>query len=265
MESCLASSLRDVYNHFQASYEYSAASLQFLVHQGWEADFFVVTGVSIVAIDGPVASGKTAVGRLLARRLGHSFFDTGAMYRAVTWLALEAEVDLDDADGLTRLASERVIEVVFDDEGNAAILLDQRDATAYLRLQEVEEGVSQVSRVPGVREAMVAQQRRIAQKGRLIIVGRDIGTVVMPDAPVKVFLTASVEERARRRYQEFQALGKLVEYGLVLEELERRDRLDSERVVAPLRPALDASIVDTDGLSVEEVVVRIVGLVEERS
>ena len=216
----------------------------------------------VIAIDGPVASGKTAVGRLLARRLGYRFLDTGAMYRAVTWAAMEAGVDLGNAEVLTDLAQERVMEVVFDDEGEVRVLLDKRDVTPYLRRQEVEEGVSQVAKVPGVRDVLVAHQRRIAQGERLVMAGRDIGTVVLPEAPVKVFLTASVEERARRRYQELQSMGKVMEYRQVLEDTEQRDRLDSERQVAPLRAAEDASVMATDGLSVEQAVERIMALVE---
>ena len=198
----------------------------------------------------------------IARKLDYLYFDTGAMYRAVTWMAMEAGVDLENADSLTRLASERAMEVVFDNEGHATIHVDQRDVTPFLRSQEVEKAVSQVARAPGVRELLVAQQRRVAREGRLVMVGRDIGTVVLSEAPVKVFLTASVEERARRRYEELRLLGKAVEYPRVLEDMERRDRLDSERKVAPLQPAQDASLVMTDGISVEEVVERILALLE---
>ena len=217
---------------------------------------------SVIAIDGPVASGKTAVGRLLAQRLGYRFLDTGAMYRAITWVAVEAGVDLGSAELLTDLAQERVMEVVFDDEGEVRILLDRRDVTPYLRRQEIEEGVSRVSRVPGVRDVLVAHQRRLAKGERLVMAGRDIGTVVLPEAPVKVFLTASAEERARRRYQELQSMGKVMGYQQVLEDTEQRDRLDTERPIAPLRPAEDASEVKTDGLSVEQVIEHIMALVE---
>ena len=220
------------------------------------------TKPSVIAIDGPVACGKTAVGRLLAQRLGYKFLDTGAMYRAITWVAVEAGVDLGSAKDLAELAREREMEVVFDDEGEARILLDQRDATPHLRRYDVEASVSQVSLVPGVRDVLVAHQRRLAQGERMVMAGRDIGTVVLPEAPVKVFLTAPVEERARRRHEELERMGKGMEYRQVLEDTVRRDRLDTERPIAPLRPAEDASEVKTDGLSVEQVVEHVVAMVE---
>ena len=220
--------------------------------------------VAIIALDGPVASGKTAVGRLVARRLGYRFLDTGIMYRAMTWAALEARVDPKDGTALTRLAKKRNIEVVFADAGRASVLIDHRDVTAHLWEQTVEQNVSLVSQVAGVRRVLVLKQRQIAGMGPVVMAGRDIGTVVLPDAPVKVYLTASVAERARRRHQELQASGVHLPYAQVLEELTQRDRLDSERKVAPLRPAPDAKVIVTDGLSVEEVTERILELVGRR-
>ncbi len=216
-----------------------------------------------IAIDGPVASGKTAVGRLLAQRLGYRFLDTGLMYRAVTWLALEEGVDLADSERLAKLVQAQHMEVAFEDGGQVSFLIDNQDITPYLRLQEVERGVSQVARIPAVREEMVTLQRRIGREGRVVMVGRDIGTVVLPDAPLKVFLTAAVEERARRRHQELQRLGTTVEYERVLTELQERDRLDSERAIAPLRHADDATVLTTDGLSVQDVVEWVVSLLEK--
>jgi cytidylate kinase len=223
---------------------------------------FVVKPTTI-AIDGPVASGKTAVGRLLAQRLAYRFLDTGLMYRAVTWLALEEGVDLAGSEHLARLVQAQHMEVAFEDGNQVSFLIGNKDVTPNLRLPEVERGVSQVARIPAVREEMVTLQRRIGREGRVVMVGRDIGTVVLPDAPLKVFLTAAVEERARRRHQELQGLGATVEYERVLTELQQRDRLDSERAIAPLRPADDATVLTTGGLSVQDVVEWVVSLLEE--
>ena len=216
-----------------------------------------------IAIDGPVASGKTTVGWLLAQKLGYRFLDTGVMYRALTWAALEAGVNPKDSTGLVRLAREQVMEVVFQQDGKVSILVSDRDVTPYLRHHEVGQNVSLVARVAGVRDVLVSQQRCIAEEGPVVMAGRDIGTVVLPDAPVKVFLMASVAERARRRRAELQALGYDVPYRRVLEELEQRDRLDSERRVAPLRPAPDAHVIVTDDRSAEEIVERILELVRQ--
>ena len=217
---------------------------------------------TVIAIDGPVASGKTAIGRILARRLGYRCLDTGLLYRAVAWVAMEAGADLDDADLLVRLVQEQQVEVVFDDFSEASILVSGRNLMPYLEQPEVAEGASQVAQVPGVRQALLALQRRIGREDEVVMMGRDIGTVVLPDAPLKVFLTASVKERARRRYLELQAQEEKVDFPQVLEELEQRDRRDSERAVAPLRPAEDAQVVETDGLSVQDVVKCVIDLLE---
>ena len=217
---------------------------------------------STISIDGPVASGKTTVGRLLAQKLGYRFLDTGVMYRALTWAALEAGVSAKDSIGLVRLTREQVMEVVFRQDGKVSILVGDRDVTPYLWHHEVGQNVSLVAQIAGVRDVLVSHQRRIAQEGSVVMAGRDIGTVVLPDAPVKVFLMASVAERARRRRAELQALGYDVPYRRVLEELEQRDRLDSERRVAPLRPAPDAHVIVTDDRSAEEIVERILELVK---
>ena len=208
--------------------------------------------VTPIAVDGPVASGKTAVGRLLSRKLGYRFLDTGIMYRALTWLALERGVDPGDADGLVAMAKGHELGVVFGDDEDARILVDDQDVTPNLWRQEVDQAVSLVSRVAGIRELLVEHQRRIAAEGAVVMVGRDVGTVVLPDAPLKLFLTASKEERARRRYEELKTVGQGLSYEQVLSDLERRDRLDTEREVGPLRPATDACVMETDDLSLEE-------------
>ncbi|MBI4201378.1 MAG: (d)CMP kinase [Chloroflexi bacterium] len=219
---------------------------------------------SVIAIDGPVASGKTAVGRLLAQRLGYRFLDTGTMYRALTWIALKEGTGANDSPGLARLARKRRIEVVFQQNRGVSLLVDGQDVTPHLRRPEVERQVSLVAQVAGVRKVLSGQQRRIARDGPVVMAGRDIGTVVLADAPLKVFLAASVEERARRRYSELHSARQDTSFQQVLEELEERDRLDTNRKVAPLRQADDAVTIDTDGLSVEQVVERILGLVRQR-
>lgn len=218
---------------------------------------------AIIAVDGPVASGKTAVGRLLAQELGYRFLDTGVMYRAITWAALEAGVSPKDRDGLVKLAREQAVEVVLQQGREASVLVNHKDVTSYLWHQVVEQKVSLVAQIAGVREVLLSQQRCIAQQGPLVMAGRDIGTVVVPDAPLKVFLTASVAERARRRQIELQARGQDVPYQQVLKEMEERDQLDSERKIAPLRPARDAHIILTDDRGVEEVVKQIMKLVNQ--
>ena len=209
---------------------------------------------TVIAIDGPVASGKTAVGRLLGQKLGYRFLDTGIMYRALAWIALERGMNPKDSAGMVKLAHERSTKVVFQQNGDVTVLVNQTDVTPYLWYQDIEDRVSLVAQVAGVREVLVEQQRSIGQGGLVVMVGRDIGTVVLPDAQLKVFLAASIAERARRRHAEFQALGRDLSYQRVLYDLEERDRLDSERKIAPLRPASDARIVLTDDRSVEGVV-----------
>jgi cytidylate kinase len=218
-----------------------------------------------IAVDGSAASGKSSVGREVARRLGYPFLDTGVMYRAATVAALERGVDPDDAEGLGRLACSIRIDVSLQrpgTDGASRVWLDGRDVTEELRRPDVEEMVSLVSRVPAVREALVALQRKIASEQPLVMAGRDIGTVVLPDADLKVYLDASLAERARRRRQEFARLGREVSAETVLDDIRRRDRLDSTRDVSPLRAADDAVVINTDGMTLEQVVDAVMELVE---
>ena len=203
-----------------------------------------------IAIDGPAASGKTSVGRALAAKLGCPFVDTGLMYRAVTTLALERGIPLDDAGALSRLAERERI------EPGERVLANGADVTDGLWSMEVERNVSRVSAVSGVRRALVAQQRRLAEQG-VVMVGRDIGSVVLPCA-AKVYLDASIGERARRRAAETGAPDE----ERVRAELERRDRLDSERGDSPLRVPDGAVVVDTDGLDVDGVVAAVLEALE---
>lgn len=209
-----------------------------------------------IAIDGPAASGKSTIADLLARRLGYLYFDTGVMYRAVTWAALARNIPIEDEAAVTRLAASLRIEVTPPTVGDGrryTVLADGVDVTWAIRTPEVDANVSRVSAYPGVRSAVVPQQRRIAAQGAVIMVGRDIGTVVLPNADVKLYLDATVEERARRRWLEMQARGERADYEPVLASMRQRDEIDSHREVSPLRAAHDAIILDTTGKSVEEV------------
>lgn len=215
---------------------------------------------STIAIDGPVASGKTAVGRLLAQRLEYRFLDTGSMYRAVTWVALKRDMSPYDEAMLGQLAQETVMDIRWDN--GMRVLVDRCDITDELRQPEVERAVSLISRVGLVRRALVEQQQHLASGGRIVVAGRDVGTVVLPQADLKLFLRASPEERAQRRYTELVAQSQQTPLKQVLEELEQRDRLDSCRTESPLRPAEDAHLLDTDGIDVEQVVERILAMME---
>jgi cytidylate kinase len=209
-----------------------------------------------IAIDGPGAVGKNAIGSLLAQRLGYRFLDTGAMYRALTWLALELGIDLEDEKALEELALGANIELAAE-----AVMVADRDVTGDIRGEEVERGVSLVAKVAGVRRALVAKQQQLAQGGQVVMAGRDIGTVVLPHAELKLYLAASAEERAHRRYLELVQRGEEAHYEQVLAELKRRDKIDSERALAPLQPAPDAKIIDTDGLNIEQVLAEIMGII----
>ena len=216
---------------------------------------------STIAIDGPGAVGKTTVGRMLSDRIGFLFIDTGVMYRAVTAVAIQRDVDTDDKDAVTGLARSVDIRITGGPgPGSQKVIVDGSDVTASIRSQAVDRRVSAVSSYPGVREAMVDQQRALASREGVVMVGRDIGTVVLPDAKLKIYLTASAEARARRRYAELGDAGSDVSFNSVLQALERRDKTDSERAHSPLKPALDSIIVDTSHLTADQVVDRIMEL-----
>lgn len=219
-----------------------------------------------IAIDGPAGAGKSTIGALVAERLGYLFLDTGAMYRAVALAALRRGLDPDDGEGLGVLAREVRIAIgppTVRDGRAYSVLLDGDDVTWAIRSAEVDLVVSQVARIPAVRDAMVAQQRALAGRGRVVMVGRDIGTVVLPDADRKIFLTASAAERARRRGEELAGRGEVRPRQELLREILRRDRLDSERVVSPLRPAEDAIVVQTDGSSVGQALEQVLEVVRK--
>lgn len=218
---------------------------------------------SIIAIDGPAASGKSTIGLRLANALGHLFFDTGLMYRAVTWLALDHDINLSDEAAITILAEKTQIDVqpASKPDGRACdVLVAGNDITWEARLPEVEANVSVVSAYRGVREALSGQQRRIGKRGRIVMVGRDIGTVVLPDADLKIYLDASAEERAKRRYDEIIARGGSADYGDILAKVIERDRIDSTRDVAPLKVAEDAVVIHTDKLTEDQVFEQVLSL-----
>lgn len=219
---------------------------------------------TIIAIDGPAASGKTTLGKRLAGHLGYLFFDTGVMYRAVTWAAICKAVPFEDEPGITTLAENVQIDVrpaSVDDGRENDILVDGKDATWDIRRAEVDANVSVVSAYPEVRRALSAQQRRIGKRGRIVMVGRDIGTVVLPEADLKVYLDASAEERARRRYDELVARGVPAQYDAIYSAVLARDKIDSSRDVAPLRPADDAIILDSDTLDAGQVLDKVLEMI----
>jgi CMP/dCMP kinase len=217
----------------------------------------------IIAIDGPAGSGKSTVARGLARRLGFTYMDSGAMYRAVTLAALGHGVDLADGDALGRIAAEADIELRERDGDDLQVLLVGRDVSDEIRTPAVTGASSQVAAHAQVRKALLAKQRELIATGDWVVEGRDIGTVVAPDAAIKVFLTADPGERARRRAAELRRRGIEVEAEDVHHAIEQRDRLDSTRSAAPLRPADDAVTIDTTGLDADQVIERVAALAEQ--
>ena len=214
-----------------------------------------------IALDGPAASGKTTVGRMLADRLGYLFLDTGCMYRTVTLAAINSGISIDDEDTVVRLTGSLDIDIkppTQEGDGRAyTVLLNRQDVTWDIRSAEVDKNVSQVSSYKGVRQNLVERQRLMANRRQVVMVGRDIGTVVLPDAPLKLYIVASAEERAMRRWHEQKARDEGAGYEQILAELIRRDRIDGNRKHSPMRPAGDAIIIDTSGRSPEEIIQEI--------
>jgi cytidylate kinase len=221
----------------------------------------------VIAIDGPAAAGKSTVARELADALGILLFDTGSLYRAVTYAALRSSTDLSDADALENLATSCAIELrpaTVEDGRLADVVLDGEDVTWDIRSPEVDANVSRVAAYPQVRTALLDVQRKIADGNKVVMVGRDIGTVVTPEAGTKIYLDATVEERARRRYHDIRKLGEDMDYASVLDDLRERDYKDSTRATAPLKAADDAIRIKTDGLSVDDIVLHIERIARER-
>lgn len=214
-----------------------------------------------IAIDGPAGAGKSTVARRVANALGYLYIDTGAMYRAITWLVLEHNINVQNLEAVVNLAASCRIELAHEgDNGQQKVLVNGTDVTDLIRSQQVTRLVSPIAAIPGVRQQLVCQQQKLAANGRVVMDGRDIGTVVLPKADLKVYLTASPEVRATRRLKDLQALGEHAEWDILLHDIKERDRLDSTRAIAPLRQAQDAIPINTDSMSVEEVVTRILNL-----
>lgn len=216
-----------------------------------------------IALDGPAASGKSTVGSRVADALDYLFFDTGLMYRAVTWMTLQRGIDILDETVVTKLTEETPIDVrsASQDDGRACdVLVENEDITWQCRRPEVDANVSIVAAYGGVRAALSKQQRVIGLRGKVVMVGRDIGTVVIPEAELKIYLDASAEERAQRRYDEIIARGEEADYAEILSKVIQRDHVDSTRDVAPLRPADDAIIIDSDKLDADQVFEKIMAM-----
>ncbi|HTX79448.1 MAG TPA: (d)CMP kinase, partial [Longilinea sp.] len=216
-------------------------------------------------IDGPAASGKSTLAQMLADKLGYLYLDTGVMYRAVTLAALEKGCNLADEKAVTALAQTADIDVrpaSVNDSRMYDVWLDNEDVTWKIRQADVEDNVSPVSAYKGVRQAMTQQQRQIGKRGKMVMAGRDIGTVVFPDAELKIYLKASLEVRARRRYEELRQRGENPSFEDVISNLRIRDQIDSGRAVAPLKPADDAIIIDTDDMDQQQVFDKMMSLLE---
>jgi CMP/dCMP kinase len=218
----------------------------------------------IIAIDGPVGSGKSTLARRVAVLLGYAYVDTGAMYRAVALKALRRGLPLDASDELAALAGGTRIDLRQRD-GAQQVSLDGEDVTAAIRTPEVAQAASKVALVPGVRKVLVAEQRRAGREGGVVMEGRDIGSVVFPDAQLKIFLTASPEVRAQRRWREHEQKGERIGLARTLEEIHERDRRDQERSSSPLVRAKDAVVVDSTAMDPEEVAGLVVMLANEQS
>lgn len=215
-----------------------------------------------IAIDGPASAGKSTIAKKVAEQLGYIYLDTGAMYRTLTYAALSNEVDLQDEEALHTLL--KGIRITFSTAENEMqrVFLNDEDVTDSIRSEEVTQNVSLVSSFAKVREEMVARQKSIARSGGVVMDGRDIGTVVLPDAEVKIFMTATAEERALRRYKENIAKGMTTSLEELTEDMKRRDHLDSTRSVSPLKKAEDAIVLDSTQLEIDEVVKQILGIIE---
>ena len=216
----------------------------------------------VVAIDGPAGAGKSTIAKLAAEKLGYAYIDTGAMYRSVAWKFLQTGREFDEAY-ISELANTMIIEFKPEAKVNR-VFVDGTEVTEAIRTPEVTAIVSRVAAIGAVREAMVEQQRRMGEIGGVLMDGRDIGTVVFPHAQLKIFLTASVEERARRRYKEMVEKGQQVELAQLQEDIAARDKQDSERAISPLRQAEDALLLDTFDMSIAQVTDKILQLVQER-
>lgn len=217
-----------------------------------------------IAIDGPAGAGKSTVARVVAQRLNYTYIDSGAMYRAVTWSVLRQGIAVSDSEKVIKIAQAINIALNYHG-GKTQVMVDGADVSENIRTPEISRTVSEVSKIGGVREAMVHLQRQLASFGGVVMDGRDIGTHVLPDADIKIYLTASIEERARRRWQELCEKGYTVSLEELAKDIACRDRVDCERDIAPLIQAADAILIDTTALTIDQAVEQILRLCEERT
>ncbi|MBQ4516541.1 MAG: (d)CMP kinase [Clostridia bacterium] len=218
-----------------------------------------------VAIDGPSGAGKSTVSKAVAKELGYIYVDTGAMYRAAALGCICGEIDIStNPDAAAEMVSYMNIDIKYGEDGTQLIYLDKENVTDFIRTPEVSIGASDISKIPAVRLKLVDIQRKLGEKSNVIMDGRDIGTYVFPDADVKIFLTASPEERARRRHKELLEKGQNVTFEEVLEDMRYRDKNDSTRAFAPLVPAEDSIMLETDGICFEDTVKKVLEIINER-
>ncbi len=217
-----------------------------------------------IAIDGPAGAGKSTIAKGLAKELGYYYVDTGAIYRTVAYFLDLLGISPKDTDGVERYIDELTVEIVYDEEGTQHMLMNGMDVTADIRTQDISQKASLVSAQPVVREMLLDMQRDMAKKHNVIMDGRDIGTVVLPRATVKIFLTASAEVRAKRRTEELLAKGQKADLNKVLQEIRQRDHQDTTRAIAPLKQAKDAVLVDTSELDIAGVIAAIRKIIQEK-
>lgn len=216
----------------------------------------------IIAIDGPAGSGKSTVARILAHRLGFLYIDTGAIYRALTLKAMEKKIDIKDTTGLIEMANNSRIDLMNNPDVSLKIILDGRDVTGLIREPRITQWVSDIAKIKGIRQIMLGLQRKLGRERDSVLDGRDIGTVVFPDADKKFYLDAEFKERVRRRYKELKELGQTITLEEVEKDLRNRDTIDSTREFAPLKKAADAIYIDTTDITIEEVVNEVLKIIQ---